>query len=187
MSRPGSAKWKAQRNGKKGGAKQVRHTCVNWFHPFLWAIVDKYTRKNCWSPATIAYKLQLNFPVLFHTITRGTIVKWFDKDNRRSWSETMKANVKRYHALAGSGRVGFLRKWPEVVGEITKNLRGLRKAGLAVNVTIARSIMLAIIKKRRPEILTNFKGSDVSNQCICTTKITDLRESDSFEHLCRAN
>ena len=55
-----------------------------------------------------------------------------------------------------------------------ERLRGLRTALLLVNVTLACSIMLAIIKDKQPEILKNFKYSDVSDQVILISELTDL-------------
>ena len=173
LSRPES-KWKNLRNGKRGGTKQVRHTRVNWYHAFLWPHIDKAARKLFWSPSSIANRLQLDHPKLFRNINKGTISKWIDKTSKRDWSETTKSNVKRYHALAGSGRIGILGKCPEVANEIVEQLRGLRKAGLLVNATIARSVMLAIIEKRKPEILKDFKCSDVSDCAVLISKLTNL-------------
>jgi hypothetical protein len=68
----------------------------------------------------------------------------------------------RRHTLAGSGQLGILAKHPEIVRGINTQLQGLRKSGLAVNVLIARSIMLAIIKHQAPDLLVRFKCSEVS-------------------------
>ena len=70
-------------------------------------------------------------------------------------------NVKRQHALAGLGQTGILGKYPAIVKEIKDKLRGLRTSGVAVNVIVARSIMLAIINQQQPELLLKFKCSEV--------------------------
>ena len=116
------SKWINLWNGKRGGTKQVQHTRVNWYHVFLWPHIDKAARKLFWSPSSIANRLQLDHPKLFCNINKGTISKWIDKTSKRDWSETTKSNVKRYHALAGSGRIGILGKCPEVANEIVKQL-----------------------------------------------------------------
>jgi hypothetical protein len=103
----------------------------------------------------------LDQPKLFGRINKGTIQKWIDKETKHGWSKATVKNVKRRHALAGTGQTGILAKYPDIVSEITTQLRGLRTSGVAVNVLIARSIMLAIIKAKKPELLVDFKCSEV--------------------------
>jgi hypothetical protein len=54
-----------------------------------------------------------------------------------------------------------LANYPDIVKEIKSQLQALRTSGLAVNVLIAHSIMLAIIKQQQPDLLTRFKCSEV--------------------------
>lgn len=161
MSRPNS-NWKLVRNGKRGGAKQERHTKTNWYHPFLWLHIDRIAHAVGWSAQSIVNRLVLNHPKLFLHINKGMVHKWIDPDTKRGWSAKTKKNIEHHHALAGSGQTGILAKYPEIVDEIEKQLRGLRTAGLAVNVVIARSIMLAILDERQPDLLVKFKCSEVS-------------------------
>jgi hypothetical protein len=141
--------------------KQSRHKRTNWYHPFLWAHIDTAARKLGWSPQAIANRLTRDHPKLFLHINKGTIQRWIDKDTKRDWSAATKKNIARRHALAGSGQTGILAKYPDVVKEIKTQLQALRTSGLAVNVLIARSIMLAIINQRQPDLLTKFKCSEV--------------------------
>jgi hypothetical protein len=78
----------------------------------------------------------------------------------KRFTEAALRNVLNRRTLIGSGRVGVLAKYPEVSAEIVETLRGLRTAGCVVNVPIARSLMIAIIQKRNPAILHNFKCSE---------------------------
>lgn len=160
VSRPKST-WKAHRTGVRGGAKEEQHTRTNWYHPFLWAHIDRAARKVCWSPQSIVNRLVSDNPRLFSKLTKGTIHKWIDRETKRNWSAKTKENVRRRHALAGSGQTGILAKHDDIVQEIVQQLRGLRAAGLAVNVIVARSIMLAIIEERQPDLLLTFKCSEV--------------------------
>jgi hypothetical protein len=161
VSRYGSG-WKLKRNGQRGGTKQSRSKRTNWYHPFLWTAIDAAARKAHWSPTETTKALKRLNPTLYRTIGKGTISKWIDSETKREWSAATKKNVVRRHALAGSGQLGILAKHPEIVKEINTQLQGLRKSGLAVNVLIARSIMLAIIKHRAPDLLVRFKCSEVS-------------------------
>jgi hypothetical protein len=54
-----------------------------------------------------------------------------------------------------------LANYPDIVKEIKSQLQALRTSGLVVNVLIAHSIMLAIIKQQQPDLLTRFKCSEV--------------------------
>lgn len=160
LSRP-NADWKKTRNGTHGGAQQEAHSKISWYHPFLWVHIDAAARKLDWSTAGITKVLLRDHKELFLGLNKGTVHKWIDKETKRGWSVTTMKSVRAHHSLAGSGRTGVLAKSPDVVDEITKQLRGLRAAHVAVNVHIARSIMLAIIKEREPQLLTNFKCSEV--------------------------
>jgi hypothetical protein len=62
----------------------------------------------------------------------------------------------------GTGQTGILAKYPDIVSEITTQLGGLQTSGV-VNVFVACSIMLAVIKERKLELLVNFKCSKVTS------------------------
>lgn len=152
--------WRLVRNGKKGGAVQAKSKRTNWYHPFLWASINDAMRKNAWSATYTVKQLQREQPTLFSKITKGVIQKWIGP-SKHAWSDTTVKNVARRHALAGSGQAGILAKHPEIRDEIKTQLQALRTSGLAVNVLIARSIMIAIIQTRAPDLLTKFKCSEV--------------------------
>ncbi|KAJ3963532.1 hypothetical protein EV361DRAFT_777173, partial [Lentinula raphanica] len=75
LSRPGKD-WKSKRNGKNGGVVQRRHERVNWYHPFLWAHIDRIAPRVFWSPHRIVATLRLELPNLFSGLHRGTVGKW---------------------------------------------------------------------------------------------------------------
>jgi hypothetical protein len=160
LSRPNS-NWKSEQNGKHGGAKQSRHKHTNWYHPFLWAYIDNVTCKVDWSVQSIVNELIRDQPKLFGCITKGTVQKWIDKDMKQGWYAATKKNVECQHALTGSGQTGILARHPNIVKEIKAQLQALQTSGLAVNVLVAHLIMLAIIKERQPDLLTEFKCSEV--------------------------
>ncbi|KAG1802170.1 uncharacterized protein HD556DRAFT_1304341 [Suillus plorans] len=138
LSRPDSD-WKDQRTGKN----------------------EQIAPKVGWSAQTIASRLAQDQPSLFSHLNKGTVQKWLDKETKRGWSPVTIQNVKRRHALAGSGQTGVLAKYPAVMKEITDTLRGLRTSGVPVSVVVARSIMLAVIEKHEPGLLlTEFKCSE---------------------------
>ena len=164
ISRPGKD-WCLVRNGKKGGAKQSKSTRTNWYHPLLWIPIDTAARRNNWSATYIVKQLHRDNPTLFTKLSKGTVQKWIDSLIKRGWSETTKANVAQRHALAGSNQAGILAKHPDIVQEIKSRLQGLRTSGLAVNVLLVQTMMLAIIQHHTPDLLIGFKCSEVSRDC----------------------
>ncbi|KAJ7036116.1 hypothetical protein C8F04DRAFT_1181655 [Mycena alexandri] len=64
------------------------------------------------------------------------------------------------HALAGSGRVGVLSRYPEIVDSIKTRLADLRKSGVCIGRLLTRTIILAIIQDKCPELLKSFKCSE---------------------------
>lgn len=159
--------WRIERNGSRNGAKHGRAKTTNWYHPFLWTHIEKLAPRVDWSAGQIEKILLRDHPDLFAGINRGTVWKWFAKDPTtntvlRKWSNATLENVARGHAILGSGQQGFLHDVPEIADEAVATLKGMRISGLSISVTVARSIMLAIIQEKRPEKLQKFKCSDVS-------------------------
>ncbi|EJD00508.1 uncharacterized protein FOMMEDRAFT_91593, partial [Fomitiporia mediterranea MF3/22] len=97
---------------------------------------------------------------LYNRLNKGTVQKWIALC-RTKWSDTTIYNVQNKCILGGSGRVGTLTKYPELVEEIKTNFLGFCAKGYPLNAVIGCSIMLAIIKACNPDILTsNFQYSE---------------------------
>ncbi|KAN0075254.1 hypothetical protein V8E55_011277 [Tylopilus felleus] len=107
----------------------------------------------------MANGLKKDYPKLFSHLNKGTMSKWINK-TKWQWLEVMLLNVQNGHTLAGSGQSGILSHYLHVQEEIIMKLKGLRTAGLPINVIIARFIMLAVIQDRVPELLKTFKCSE---------------------------
>ncbi|KAK6971316.1 hypothetical protein R3P38DRAFT_2813969 [Favolaschia claudopus] len=159
VSRPKGEAWKKKRTGAKNGVIQKRHERVNWYHPFLFNPINQIAPRVGWSPSLIVQTLQRQNPTLYAQLNRGTVQKWISKSKRR-WSKKTLANVARRHALAGTGRVGILSPYPEVVELIKTKLVGIRKAGICVQRLLTRSVILSVIKEQHPELLDTFKCSE---------------------------
>ena len=170
LSRGQHGAWKAKRNGKHGGVVQRPHSCVNWYHPFLWTHINQMAPRAGWLPHFIVVILQHENPSLFSTLHRGTVGKWLSKNNNRRWLTATLKNVERQHALAGTGRVGVLSPYPEVVAEVKTKLKDLGTSGIFINCLLARSILLAVIKERKEDLLKTFKCSEVSE--VRSTQLT---------------
>ena len=160
ISRPDGVKWKKERNGRHKGTIEDRHSRTNWYHPFLWASINAAAKKAHWSPAGIVKMLNRDQPALFKHLNRGTVHRWLSKSGN-GWSDQTLANVANRHALAGSGRVGVLTPYLEIVKEIKTKLTDLRATGVPVNVLVGQSIALAIIQNKKPELLRKFTCSEV--------------------------
>lgn len=107
----------------------------------------------------------MNTPSLFKLLVKGTVHRWLAKDAGKhalkKWSKTTKASVKRMRALPAFGHAGVLVRYPEIVTIIVDKLHVLRTSGLAVNVFIAHSIILTVVGEKTPELLVDFKASEV--------------------------
>lgn len=160
LSRPGGMSWKRKRNGKKNGVIRGRHSRVNWFHPFLWNHIEDIAPRVGWSATMIARALQRDNPRLFGRLHKGTVQKWLSARGKR-WSKRTQLAVEAGHRIAGTGCVGVLTQYPEIVEEIKTVLIGLRTSGICVNRLLGRSVMIAIIEKRKPELLKTFKVTEV--------------------------
>ncbi|KAJ7723261.1 hypothetical protein B0H16DRAFT_1217130, partial [Mycena metata] len=163
LSRPTTQGWKKHRNGTRGGTVQGAVQKVFWFDPFLWALIEPTIRRCGWSAEKTVQALWRAHPVLFNkpgnTLHRGTVWKWIVRGEKR-FTDSALRNIASRRSLAGTGRTGILTPYPEIVEEIVKTLKGLRVAGCVVNVHIARSLMIAIIGKRRPQLLESFSCSE---------------------------
>ncbi|KAJ6554851.1 hypothetical protein B0H19DRAFT_1294878, partial [Mycena capillaripes] len=159
LSRPATQAWKKHRVGTQGGAVQGKATKVFWFDPFLWAIIEPVIRRCGWSAAKTVQELHRAHPVLFNgpnnKLHRATVWKWIVKGEKR-FTDAALRNIANRRSLAGTGRTGILTPYPAIVEEIVTTLKGLRVSGCVVNVHIARSIMIAIIGKHRPQLLDSF-------------------------------
>ncbi|KAJ7872280.1 hypothetical protein B0H14DRAFT_3565785 [Mycena olivaceomarginata] len=159
VSCPYTQEWRKGRNGTQGGAKQGASKKVFWFHPFLFTLIEAAVRRNGWSAAHAVADLQHSHPQLFaapgSTLHRATLWKWIVPNEKRFTDAALK-NVINRRSLGGQGHTGVLAAHPDIVEKIVMTLKGLRTAGCAVNVPIARSLMLAIIKENEPSLLTQF-------------------------------
>jgi hypothetical protein len=126
-------------------------------------LIEAAIRRHDWSPAHAVRALQRSHPQLFDSensrLHRGTIGKWIVPGERR-FTEAALAKMSARRSLAGTGRVGILTPYPEIVDKIVETLQGVRTSGCVVNVPIARALMIAIIKDARPELLDKFKCSE---------------------------
>ncbi|KAJ7035961.1 hypothetical protein C8F04DRAFT_1181741 [Mycena alexandri] len=139
LSRPATQGWKKHRNGTQGGVVQNVATKR--------AVAD----------------LQRSHPHLFNAsgnrLHRGTIWKWI-VPGERCFTDAALKSISNRRSLVGTGRVGILAPYPDLVANIVTTLEGIRASGCVVNVPIACSVMIALIKNARPELLDKFKCSE---------------------------
>jgi hypothetical protein len=86
--------------------------------------------------------LQCDNPKLFSNLHAGTIQRWLEG---KAFSNTTINNVKRGHALAGTGRVGVLAKYPDIVDTVKQKLLDLRASGVPVGAFLTHTIMLSSV------------------------------------------
>ncbi|KAJ6629884.1 hypothetical protein B0H10DRAFT_1775524 [Mycena sp. CBHHK59/15] len=107
----------------------------------------------------ITRTLQWENPVLYGRLNKGTVHKWISKTHKH-WSKRTMKNVARRHALAWTGRVGFLSPYPDLIRAIKAKLIGLRSVGICVGQLLACTIILAMIQEKYLQLLETFKCSE---------------------------
>ena len=160
VSCPKGEAWKKARNGKNGGAIQVIHERTNWQYPLLWVQIDRAAHKVGWSSTAIVRYLHQQMPELFGKLHAATVWKWLSV-SQTGWSAKTLRCVALHGHLGGTGRVGILTPYPDIVNEIKTRLINLRTAGLPVSRKLARSIIISIVQQRKPDLLTTFKCTEV--------------------------
>ena len=163
LSRPHTQDWKKQRNGKLGGVVHAPAKKVFWFHPFLFTLIKAALARHDWSPSrTVAY-LQRTHPALFDApgsrLNKGTLWRWI-VPGQHCFTESALLKISGRRSLTFSGRTGILAPYPDMIAHIVKTLLDVRKSGCVVNVVIARSLMIAIIREQHPELLDRFTCSE---------------------------
>jgi hypothetical protein len=122
VSRPEGVAYRARRVGKRRGAVAKRAKNMNWFHPFIWRHIAAAARKYNFSAAAMARSLKIDDPELFLSLHKGTIQRWLRKDTdgktEKAWKDSIVKNINAGHAVFGTGRVGVLKPYPELVNAI---------------------------------------------------------------------
>jgi hypothetical protein len=188
LSRPQTQGWKQHRTGTLGGVVRGPTKKVFWFHPFLFALIQAALIQYDWSPSKTVEYLKRTYPALFNSpnsrLNKGTLWKWLvPKQHRFTDAGLLKISTRR--SLAGSGRTGILAPYPETVEAIVKTLKGLRISGCVVNVPIARSVMIAIIREQHPELLDNFTCSEKFVRAFVDSKLnwTSRKATRAAKHI----
>lgn len=153
-SRKSTENWRKERTGVRGGAVQTKAKRMNYYHPLIWIHIDRIAKSTQFSPSKIVQHMQRLFPKTLKRMNKGTVSKWIRSD-KRGWTDATLRNVKDGRTLGGSGRVGVLTKYPDIVKEWCEQLLGMRESGVPVTVCVARSILIVIIKKEHDNILNS--------------------------------
>ncbi|KAK1226816.1 hypothetical protein PQX77_010198 [Marasmius sp. AFHP31] len=151
-SRPKGSSWRQGRNGKRGGVVERRHSRINWYHPLLWARIAKVAPSVSFSATLIVRILQQQDSQLYSTLHKGTVQHWLSKSGR-GWSKRTLMKVNNQSVVAASGKVGVLMPYPNLVKAIVERLSDMRKSGVTVSRALARSVMIAMIRKEQPQLL----------------------------------
>jgi len=71
--------WHKTRNGNKGGVKQGKAKCTNYYHSFMWTIIERAVHQADWSSEGTSKILKREYPMMFSKINQSTIWKWMDQ------------------------------------------------------------------------------------------------------------
>ncbi|KAJ3495073.1 hypothetical protein NMY22_g19984 [Coprinellus aureogranulatus] len=155
--------WKTGRTGKRGGViHNEAYKRINYFTPLLWSHIARIAPWVAFSPSMIVSIPKRDMPQLFHRLSKGTVSKWLSKCDQNRWLKHTLKKVEAKGRLKGTGKVGVLTQYPEVMEEIVKKLEGIRTSGIPLDRVLTRSIMIAIIKHCIPHVLATFKCSKVT-------------------------
>ncbi|KAJ7905213.1 hypothetical protein B0H13DRAFT_1881222 [Mycena leptocephala] len=188
LSRPQTQGWKQHQTGTLGGVVRGPTKKVFWFHPFLFALIQAALIRYDWSPSKTVEYLKRTHPALFNSpnsrLNKGTLWKWLVPKQHR-FTDTALLKISTRRSLTGSGRTGILAPYPETVEAIVKMLKGLRTSGCVVNVPIARSVMIAIIREQHPELLDKFTCSEKFVRAFVDSKLnwTSRKATRAAKHI----
>ncbi|KAJ8496334.1 hypothetical protein ONZ45_g12488 [Pleurotus djamor] len=158
LSHSATSHWKSERNGVKGGrVERPKYSRTCWFEPFLWEPIDQAAPRALWSPQGIVDIVQQYAPKTYKKLHRGTVTKWM---NGAGWSAQTLARVNEEKVKTNTKKVGIFKKFPSLEESVRTQLTGLRRSGIAINIRLARTIMLALTLAKHPELLKTFKCSE---------------------------
>lgn len=137
--------------------------CMNWFHPFLWARIDKMAKWLHFDYKLIPKLLEKENEALYARLHPSTVFRWL-APCKTKWSNKTLESIKQKRAECGKGRVGVLKKHMDIVEGVKQAITSLHTKGIPVNSILACSILLAAIQAAAPELLNNqFKCTEVSH------------------------
>ena len=131
---------------------------MDWFRSlYIDAIIQSVQKHKCVRGAI--RQLQAAYPVELAHLDRATVSNWFTAESREARTFILKDKYQN-HLDTGTSKSfvgGRVSKMPqELQQQIVDALVGLRKAGTAINTSVARAVIYGIIKQHMPELLTTF-------------------------------
>ncbi|KAF5321301.1 hypothetical protein D9619_000198 [Psilocybe cf. subviscida] len=168
--------WKEETR-KPQGRKAFRASEVikyhNWFEPFLFRQIEAARIRSGgprWSASAIVKDLQARDFSTFVSLARTTMNEWVDRSGDiPQWTDATKQKIERGVLVSNpnAGQKGILINHPEVVDRAKKIIVSIRATGAIVSVITARGVLLAVVIKQAPDILTKtftdgstFRASD---------------------------
>jgi hypothetical protein len=145
-SRPDGVAWRAKAvAGKRKAVVTKRATRVNWFHGLIWPHIADAAKRFDFSAARMVTFLKLKDSDIFSTLNKGTVQRW-KKKGEAAWKEKTMKDIERGRSVKGTGRVGLLNRFPDLVEKIKTKLIDIHKSAISVNRILARSIMITLVK-----------------------------------------
>ncbi|KAJ9511411.1 hypothetical protein QJQ45_029919 [Haematococcus lacustris] len=132
----------------------------NWWHPArIQPILRAVPACGGYSPAV--KHLKLVQPDLYSKLDESTVRGWYQKGSLTQLTEQARASLFRgagHHHVPTAGTRATLGNYLPLKVEIKDRLKALREGGVALNHVTARSIMMAIIQQREPQLLASNGG-----------------------------
>ncbi|KAL6759666.1 hypothetical protein V8C86DRAFT_2570690 [Haematococcus lacustris] len=105
--------------------------------------------------------LKLVQPDLYSKLDESTVRGWYQKGSLTHLMEQAQASLFRgagHHRVPTAGRRATLGNFLLLKVEIKERLEALREGGVALNHLMARSVMMAVIQQREPQLLASNGG-----------------------------
>ncbi|KAL6757273.1 hypothetical protein V8C86DRAFT_2435596 [Haematococcus lacustris] len=132
----------------------------NWWHPaMIQPILQAVPACGGYSPAV--KHLKLVQPDLYSKLDESTVRGWYQKGSLTHLTEQAQASLFRgagHHRVPTAGRRATLGNFLLLKVEIKERLEALREGGVALNHLTARSVMMAVIQQREPQLLASNGG-----------------------------
>ncbi|OBZ66407.1 hypothetical protein A0H81_13643 [Grifola frondosa] len=161
---------KTSKCGRKRTKVQTATKNVNWKAPHLWLIIDEAAKSvgYPWSPKDIVDRLQHQHGKVFYRLKPQRISDWKDRTitDTLVWKDSVLKSVERRYRQGGhSTHSGILTPYPDLVKTIMHDLQELRDTSVALDITVIRGIMIALITHHAPEVFEKENNAGKRFEC----------------------
>lgn len=142
--------------GQRSGPKQH----INWWHPpLITPILEAVARNGSFAAAV--RELQQRYPTIYgQRLKANTVRSWFVHPSYvelTASARRMRRLMGKWERPAGSGRKSILTGHDDVKNSILTALKPLRESGVGVTPGAARTVIMAVLQEKLPELQVGTK------------------------------